>query len=294
MAFGDIIEHSVIIIRVYHMKADGSSPPERSISMRNRPVYKTWIRKYKIILFFLIGIGLLTIALCPLNAGVRVLSGLAALPFLYISIVLSCISFQFSSGGNDFQSKIHDIMISRLRWSGTGRLLDIGAGSGSLIIKAAKAFPEAVFVGIDYWGKNWAYSKKLCETNAAIEAVSEKVTFIKASAARLPFSDHVFDAVMSCLTFHEVKDETNKRKVLTEAFRVLKPGGTFVLLDLFGDERIYGDYGELLSDVRKMEAPELEAVKLATLIKLPRLLQSKQALGYAVLLIGKKEELIKE
>ena len=37
--------------------------------------------------------------------------------------------------------------------NGQGKILDIGTGSGSLIIKLAIAFPESFLTGIDYWGE---------------------------------------------------------------------------------------------------------------------------------------------
>jgi ubiquinone/menaquinone biosynthesis C-methylase UbiE len=215
-----------------------------------------------------------------------------ALPFLYIFFIISYIYYQFAPFGNDFQSRIHDLIVERLKqnWHGVGKLLEIGTGSASLIIKAAKAFPRSTLVGIDYWGNSWGYSKSLCEMNAKIEAVSTRTTFIKASASKLPFADHTFNAIVSCLTFHEVKDESNKLKVLQEAFRVLSPGGVFVFMDLFMDNHIYGNYSNFLNEVKKLGLSELKAVKLDTLIKLPRVLQSTKALGNAVLLIGEKHK----
>ena len=52
--------------------------------------------------------------------------------------------------------------------------------------------------------------------------------------------DDAFDIVVSCLTFHEVKDTNNKIELIKEAIRVLKPGGEFIFLDLFMDEKYLG------------------------------------------------------
>jgi ubiquinone/menaquinone biosynthesis C-methylase UbiE len=49
-----------------------------------------------------------------------------------------------------------------------------------------------------------------------------------------------FDVVISCLTFHEVRDVTDKSLVIAEALRVLRPGGRYVLLDLFADPGAFG------------------------------------------------------
>jgi len=105
----------------------------------------------------------------------------------------------------------------------------------------AKAFPNSKLTGIDYWGGNWEYSKVKCQHNARIEGVFDRIDFLKASASNLPFKDEDFDLVVSCLTFHEVEDTPNKIDVIQEALRVLKSGGQFIFLDLFLDEKIFGN-----------------------------------------------------
>ncbi|MET1249397.1 methyltransferase domain-containing protein [Sporolactobacillus sp. STCC-11] len=256
--------------------------------MGSKPVYKTWIRKHKLITFLVISVCLIAAAFSPINMYIRILSGLLALPFCYISFIVSYTYYQFAPFGNNFQSIIHDLILQKLKWDGEGKLLDIGTGSGSLTIKGAKVFPKGQFVGIDYWGNNWEYSQKLCERNAEIEGISDRVAFIKASASKLPFLDNAFQSVISCLTFHEVKDEKNKILLLKEAVRVLDSEGVFVFMDLFTDNKTYGNYSDFLTEVKKLGVSEFKAVKLSALIKLPRVLQSKKALGNAVLLIGRK------
>lgn len=63
---------------------------------------------------------------------------------------------------------------------------------------------------------------------------------MKAIPAELPFTADEFDIIVSCLTFHEVKDTENKYEVIKEVLRVLKLGGEFVFLDLFMYKKIWG------------------------------------------------------
>lgn len=45
-----------------------------------------------------------------------------------------------------------------------GSGLDVGCGSGALTIACAKRNPNASFIGIDRWGKEYAsFNKTLCE-----------------------------------------------------------------------------------------------------------------------------------
>jgi ubiquinone/menaquinone biosynthesis C-methylase UbiE len=103
--------------------------------------------------------------------------------------------------------------------------LDIGCGSGALTIGLAKALSTAQVTGIDFWGADWEYSKDQCERNARIEGVARRATFVRQGAASLQFDAAAFDVVVSCLTFHEVRDVTDKSLVIAEALRVLCPGG---------------------------------------------------------------------
>ncbi|MDP4094054.1 MAG: class I SAM-dependent methyltransferase [Bacillota bacterium] len=256
--------------------------------MNDKPNYKTWIRMNKLITIIIITLFFIIIALLPINIYIRIISAVFALPFLYMMVILSSSYYQFAPFGGNYQSKIHDLIVSNLKAQEKGKILDIGSGSGSLIIKLAKAFPNAAFIGIDYWGDNWEYSKKQCEENAKIEGVSDKIGFQKASASKLPFEDSLFDSAVSCLTFHEVKDEKDKVKIIKEALRVIKPGGSFVFLDLFMDNKIYGEYADLVKSVKELGVKEIDLIKLRDEMKLPFLLLHKRVLGNAMIVTGIK------
>jgi SAM-dependent methyltransferase len=252
---------------------------------RPTPHYGTWTRKNRIALFAIISACFLLLAIVIANPVFRVVFAASSVLPLYITIVLLYTYYQFSTSGGDFQSKIHEVLIGQI---GTrdGKLLDIGSGSASLIIKAVKNLPDIKAIGIDYWGNDWSeYSRRLCEDNAQVEGVAGRIEFLQGSAAKLPFPDGEFDLVISCLTFHEVKDEPDKANLLCEALRVLKSGGEFVFLDLFLDEHVFGSIDSL---VDKMDASCAEVIKLDQTIDLPRLLLIKQCLGNAAIIKGVK------
>lgn len=166
--------------------------------MPELPKYATWIRKKKIIQFWLITLfvnvlGIISgIIITPLYF-ITILS----IPFLYISIIISLSAYRFSKRGDDFQNRIHEVIINSVKRNGD--VLDIGCGSGNLIIKIAKNNPGNN-IGIDFWGDNWEYSKQQCEKNAQIEQI-KNVQFQKASASKLPFETNSISNVVSCLTF---------------------------------------------------------------------------------------------
>jgi ubiquinone/menaquinone biosynthesis C-methylase UbiE len=56
------------------------------------------------------------------------------------------------------------------------------------------------------------------------------ISLISDNAESMPFADEIFDAVTCIFLFHELPKDV-RRTVLGEIFRVLRPGGTFVICD---------------------------------------------------------------
>lgn len=104
------------------------------------------------------------------------------------------------------------------------KVLDIGCGAGVDAIFAGKMVGTAGAVtGIDLVPEMLARAKE----NASLAGV-DNITFIEASAEKLPFPDLSFDAVISNGVFNLVIDKVT---ALKEVWRVLKPGGRFMLAD---------------------------------------------------------------
>jgi ubiquinone/menaquinone biosynthesis C-methylase UbiE len=103
------------------------------------------------------------------------------------------------------------------------RVLDVGCGTGALMRRAAERFPRADLSGADP-------APGMVE--AAREAWREDrpARFVRAAAERLPFEDGEFDLVMSTVSFHHWQDQ---QAGLREIGRVLAPGGSFILADIF-------------------------------------------------------------
>jgi SAM-dependent methyltransferase len=195
---------------------------------------------------------------------------------------------QFSPGGGNIQAKIRDLAANLLAWDGEGSLLDIGCGNGALAIEAAKKYPKARIVGIDYWGGQWEYSKESCEKNAQIAGVAEQTSFEQASAAKLPFADESFDAVVSNFVFHEVQDIKDKRAVIKEALRVLKKDGVFVFQDLFMWKRIYGEPEDLLATIQSWGVRGIKLVDTSQQGFIPRPMKLPFMVGQIGIIHGRK------
>jgi SAM-dependent methyltransferase len=215
--------------------------------------------------------------------------GIPAGLFLLVAAYFAYARRAFSPSGGDIQKKMLGLVPSHLPvWSGEGKVLDIGCGSGALAIHIAKRYPNARVVGIDRWSGGWGSSKRLCERNASLERVAERVSFADADAASLPFDDGTFDAVVSNFVFHEVRGVRDKRQLLAEALRVLRPGGAFVFQDLFLWRLVYREIGDLLDTVRSWGVESVEFIDTSGSAFIPRSLKLPFMLGTAGILRGRK------
>lgn len=194
----------------------------------------------------------------------------------------------FSQKGGRFQEKVYDIIIQSLGTKVKGKILDIGSGNGVLAVKLAEQHSEIEVVGIDYWGKDWEYSKGVCEKNARAVKVEGQVHFQKGDAAKLDFAASTFDSVISNLTFHEVQTVADKRAVVQEALRVVKPGGSFAFVDYFFDENYYGKSLEFEKYLQNLNLAEFGYKPLSDLIALPTLLKHPKVFGKVGIIYGKK------
>jgi ubiquinone/menaquinone biosynthesis C-methylase UbiE len=250
--------------------------------------YGNWIRKKNLFILgaFTLGAGIL--ALLPLVSAIHIL--------LVILFFVTLISFlfplyayvMFSQNGGRLQEKVYNLIIQSLGTDVKGRILDIGSGNGVLAIKIAQQHKNAEVTGMDYWGKDWEYSKSVCEKNAQAAKVESRVHFQQGDAAALDFANEIFDGAISNLTFHEVKSAADKRSVLLEALRVVKPGGVFAFVDYFYDAKYYGKNLEFEKYLKDMKLAQFEYKPIREMIVIPMLLNHPKILGKVGIIFGRK------
>lgn len=107
------------------------------------------------------------------------------------------------------------------------RVLDLGCGTGTLVVATKLAHPKVDVTGIDPDPKALARARK----KAARAGVSVRLD--QGFADALPYDDASFDRVLSSLMIHHL-DPGDKARAFAEIRRVLKPGGRFEMLDFGG------------------------------------------------------------
>jgi ubiquinone/menaquinone biosynthesis C-methylase UbiE len=118
-------------------------------------------------------------------------------------------------------------MLARAELRAGERVLDVGCGTGTLLVALGLAHPEVVAVGLD------PDPKALARAERKLRRAGLAVRLERGSAAALGFESESFDCVLSSFMFHHL-DAPSQRAMLGEVFRVLKPGGRLELMDFEG------------------------------------------------------------
>lgn len=107
----------------------------------------------------------------------------------------------------------------------SGRVLDIGTGSGRLAAELAKNVNnDCSIIGLDLSSG----MLKMAGAKAVQTGLHDRLGFVQSSAATLPFADGTFDLVISYASLHHWRQP---EEVINEMIRVLKENGRLIIRD---------------------------------------------------------------
>ena len=124
---------------------------------------------------------------------------------------------------NSNHSKLTDWGLEHISIENRHTILDVGCGGGRTVSKLAASATQGKVYGVDYSDQSVAATKR---TNVGGIDLG-RVEIRQGSVSQLPFPDGMFDLVTAVETHFWWPDLPGDMR---EVFRVLKPGGTLVLI----------------------------------------------------------------
>lgn len=104
------------------------------------------------------------------------------------------------------------------------RILDIATGTGDLAIMQSKAIPTAKVIGLDIS----AGMLEVGQEKVKSLKLEKSIELVLGDSENIPYEDNFFDAIT---VSYGVRNFENLNKGLQEIYRVLKPGGVFIILE---------------------------------------------------------------
>jgi len=131
---------------------------------------------------------------------------------------------------------LHDAVVAATELQPGMRVLDVGCGTGSLVVTARRRHPDIEVVGVD------PDQRALHRARRKARRAALAVRFDHGYAQELPYPDASFERLLSSLMLHHVETSA-QAAMFAEMRRVLVPGGQLVLADIagpFGPHALFG------------------------------------------------------
>ena len=106
-------------------------------------------------------------------------------------------------------------------------VLEIGTGTGSVLLLVARAAPDATVIGLD------PDPEALAVAGRTLRRAGVPIRLDRGYADRLPYPDGSVDRVLSSFMLHHLQPDA-QQAALREVRRVLAPGGRLHLVDFDG------------------------------------------------------------
>ena len=125
-------------------------------------------------------------------------------------------------------------LLGQRKWGGHEKVIDMVCGRGLVAVEAAQRVPHGSVHGVDIWQAEdlSGNSPKAILANAAAAGVTDRFNVDTGVARKFPYPSATFDVVLSMTAIHNIPDASGRRAAISEAWRVLRPGGQFLIFDI--------------------------------------------------------------
>ncbi|MGA3205712.1 MAG: class I SAM-dependent methyltransferase [Bryobacteraceae bacterium] len=142
--------------------------------------------------------------------------------------------------------RLRDELLDSLGLKGEEKVLDAGCGLGLMSIGAAKRLKTGKVTGVDAWDTTVLSGNSAdgAKANAKLEGVQDRVRFEAGDLRKLVYPEKSYDVVVSAVAVHNLGAREDREKAVREMWRMLKPGGRLLILDVFH----VGEYASVLRE----------------------------------------------
>ncbi|MGB3788677.1 MAG: class I SAM-dependent methyltransferase [Phormidesmis sp.] len=155
-------------------------------------------------------------------------------------------------GDASLRASYHQILVNLLPKT-PGEIVDLGCGVGVSTSAIQETFPAAQVTGVElspYFLTVGQYrQKKLAEPHL--------IRWVHAAAEKTGLSANAADLVSAFLVFHELPTSAAK-DILAEAYRLVRPGGHFAIMDMNPASKIYRELPPYVFTLLKSTEPYLD------------------------------------
>lgn len=127
-------------------------------------------------------------------------------------------------------------LLDSLDLRGDEAVVDVGCGRGAVLIAVARRLPEGIVHGVDVWRSRdqVGNDEERARANAESAGVADRVVLHTADMRSLPLDDASIDVAVSSVAIHSLGEVDDRRRVVDEIIRVLRPSGRVVVADIRG------------------------------------------------------------
>jgi SAM-dependent methyltransferase len=128
-------------------------------------------------------------------------------------------------GASNHDARFFARLLARVR---PRRVLEMACGTGRVAFTLAAALPAAEIVGVD--SSTEMLGKAAAARDAVEPSVRERVSLVRGDMRDWPGTGDAFDAVIiACCSVSHLLTLDDRRRTWATAFRLLRPGGVFML-----------------------------------------------------------------